>query len=58
MFMIICLYDVLQIHMKCHRYWPKSGSLKQGNFTISLKGVKISDYYEIRILEVMNVRML
>lgn len=38
--------------MKCHRYWPKNGSVKYGNYSINLKAVKSFPYCEIRMLEV------
>jgi hypothetical protein len=40
--------------MKCHRYWPKKGSLKQGQFSITLKDVQSHSYCEIRKLELLD----
>ena len=49
-------YIIMQIHMKCHRYWPKvkTESMKHGNFLLTLKDIQTFPYCEVRTLDLID----
>ena len=42
--------------MKCHQYWPETGSLGLGDITISIIDTQELAYYTIRTFKIAKVR--